>query len=136
MMTRARLRSARFARDASGAAAVEFAIISVVFIMMIFVIIYLGIILHTNATLQWAVENSVRSAVISESVTQAQMTTKVNGFLTSVHMPSADSVNYSTAGTAPKIATLTASLSRTYTVPILGSYTISYTATATMPQGG
>ncbi len=43
----------------------EFAIISVVFIMMIFGIIYLGIMLHTNATLQWAVENSVRSAVIA-----------------------------------------------------------------------
>ena len=127
-------RSARFARNASGAAALEFAIISVVFILMIFGIIYLGIILHTNATLQWAVENSVRSAVIAESTTQAQMTTKVNGFLTSVNMPSADSVSYAVAGTTPKIATLTANLTRTYTIPLVGTYTINYTATAKMPQ--
>jgi Flp pilus assembly protein TadG len=127
-------RSARFALATSGAAAVEFAIISVVFILMIFGIIYLGIMLHTNATLQWAVENSVRSAVIAESTTQAQMTTKVNGLLTSVNMPNADNVNYSVAGTSPPIATLTADLTRTYTIPLLGSYTINYTATAKMPQ--
>ena len=126
----------RFVRNASGAAAVEFAIISVVFILMIFGIIYMGIILHTNATLQWAVENSVRSAVIAENTTQTQMTTKVNGFLTSVNMPSADSVSYSVAGTTPPIATLTANLSRSYTIPMLGTYTMNYTATAKMPQSG
>jgi Flp pilus assembly protein TadG len=127
---------ARFASDASGAAAVEFAIVSGVFILMIFGIIYMGIILHTNATLQWAVENSVRAAVITESTTQAQMTTKVNGFLSQMNMPNADNVSYAVAGTTPKIATLTADLTRTYTIPMLGSYTISYTATAKMPQSG
>lgn len=127
---------ARFARDASGAAALEFAIVSVVFIMMIFSIIYLGIILHTNATLQWAVENSVRSAVIAEGTTQAQMTTKVNGLLSSMNMPNADNVSYAVAATTPKIATLTATLTRSYTVPILGTYTMNYTATAQMPQSG
>jgi Flp pilus assembly protein TadG len=127
---------ARFVRNASGAAAVEFAIISTVFIMMIFGIIYFGIILHTNATLQWAVENSVRSAVIAESTTQTQMTTKVNGFLSQMKMPNADSVSYNVAGTAPPIATLTANLTRTYTIPMLGSYTMNHTATAKMPQSG
>jgi len=134
MIKRMLRRSARFALATSGAAAVEFAIISVVFILMIFGIIYLGIMLHTNATLQWAVENSVRSAVIAESTTQAQMTTKVNGLLTSVNMPNADNINYSVSGTSPPIATLTADLTRTYTIPLLGSYTINYTATAKMPQ--
>jgi Flp pilus assembly protein TadG len=123
-----------FVRNASGAAAVEFAIISGVFIMMIFGIIYMGIILHTNATLQWAVENSVRTAVIAESTTQAQMTTKVNGLLSSMNMPNADTVSYAVSGTSPPIATLTANLTRTYTIPMLGSYTINYTATAKMPQ--
>ena len=134
MMKRMLRRTARFARATSGAAAVEFAIISVVFITMIFAIIYLGFMLHTNSTLQWAVENSVRSAVISESMTQAQMTTKVNSVLSSMNMPNADSVSYNVAGTAPPIATLTANLSRTYTIPFLGSYTINHTATAKMPQ--
>jgi Flp pilus assembly protein TadG len=133
-MTRMLNRSAHFVRATSGAAAVEFAIISVVFITMIFAIIYLGIILHTNATLQWAVENSVRSAVIAESTTQAQMTTKVNSLLSSMNMPNADSVSYAVAGTAPPIATLTATLARTYTIPMFGSYTMNYTATAKMPQ--
>lgn len=127
-------RAVRFACATSGAAAVEFAIVSVVFIIMIFGIIYLGIMLHTNSTLQWAVENSVRSGVISESMTQSQMTTKVNGLLTSMNMPNADSVSYVVSGTSPAIATLTANLTRTYTIPMLGSYTINYTATAKMPR--
>jgi Flp pilus assembly protein TadG len=134
MMKRMLPRSARFACATSGTAAVEFAIVSVVFILMIFGIIYLGIMLHTNSTLQWAVENSVRTAVITEGTTQAQMTTKVNNLLTSMNMPNADSVSYNVAGTAPPIATLTANLTRTYTIPLLGSYTINYTATAKMPQ--
>ena len=134
MMKRMLRRSARFAAATSGAAAVEFAIVSVVFITMIFGIIYLGIMLHTNATLQWAVENSVRSGVIAQNTTQAQMTTKVNDLLTSVNMPNADSVSYAVAGTSPPIATLSANLTRTYTIPLVGSYTINYTAIAKMPQ--
>jgi hypothetical protein len=63
------------------------------------------------------------------------MTTKVNGLLTSVNMPNADNISYSVSGTAPPIATLSADLTRTYTIPLLGSYTINYTATAKMPQG-
>ncbi len=51
-------------------------IISTVFITMIFGIIYFGIILHTNATLQWAVENSVRSAVIAESTASRSVTSR------------------------------------------------------------
>jgi Flp pilus assembly protein TadG len=133
-MKRMLSRSLRFACATSGAAAVEFAIVSVVFITMIFAIIYLGFMLHTNSTLQWVVENSVRSAVISEGMTQSQMTTKVNELMTSMNMPNADSVSYNVTGTAPPIATLTANLSRTYTIPFLGSYTINHSATAKMPQ--
>ncbi len=51
-----------------------------------------------------------------------------------MNMPNADSVSYAVAGTAPPIATLTANLTRTYTIPMLGSYTMNYTATAKMPQ--
>ena len=125
---------ARFVRNTSGAAAVEFAIISVVFIMMIFGIIYMGIILHTNATLQWAVENSVRTGVIAQNTTQTQMTNKINAILAAKSMPNADSVSYVVAGTSPPIATLTANLTRSYTIPMLGTYTMNYTATAKMPQ--
>ncbi len=125
---------ARFKRNQSGAAAVEFAIISTVFISFIFGIIYVGIMLHTHATMQWVVENTVRKAVISATVTQTQMTTDVNAVLSSMSMPNADSVSYSVStGTIP-IATLTANMTRTYTIPLVGTFNINHSATASMPK--
>ncbi len=125
---------ARFKRNQSGAAAVEFAIISTVFISFIFGIIYVGIMLHTHATMQWVVENTVRKAVISATVTQTQMTTDVNATLSSMSMPNADSVSYSVStGTIP-IATLTANMTRTYTIPLVGTFNINHSATASMPK--
>jgi Flp pilus assembly protein TadG len=134
MMQRKLSRLARFGRNTSGAAAVEFAIISTVFITFIFGIIYLGIMLHTHATLQWAVENSVRRAIITGTVTQAQLTTTVNELLSSMHLPNADSVNYSVSGGAVPLATLTANMARSYTIPFVGTFNINHSATASMPQ--
>ena len=50
----------RLLRNEDGAAAVEFAIVSVAFLTFIFAIAYIGIIIYTNATLQWAVERASR----------------------------------------------------------------------------
>jgi len=125
---------AQFRRNQSGAAAVEFAIISTVFITFIFGIIYVGVMLHAHATMQWAVEQSVRKAIINETVTQTQMTTEVNAILSSMSMPNADSVSYSVSGGAVPIATLTANMTLSYTIPIVGTFNINHSATASMPK--
>jgi len=125
---------ARFGREESGAAAVEFAIISTVFITFIIGIAYAAIMLHTNAALQWAVETTVRQAAINPSVTQTQLTTTLNGLLTQNKMPTASAVSYTvTAGTIP-VANLTASFNRSFTIPFVATFNTTYTATARMSQ--
>jgi Flp pilus assembly protein TadG len=128
------IRLARLRADDSGAAAVEFALVSSAFITLIIGISYFAIMAYTRATLQWAVETTIRSAALNENITQAQLTTKLNANLAATHLPDA-TVNYSTAmvGTI-KVATLTASFSQSYTIPFVGTFNHTYTATGKTPQ--
>jgi Flp pilus assembly protein TadG len=126
---------ARLHADESGAAAVEFAIVASAFISFVTGIAYAAIMLHSNAALQWAVETTIRQAAIDPNVTQADLTTSLNGLLSTTKMPNASSVSYSvnSAGAIP-IATLTASFNRTFTIPFVATFNTTYTATATTPQ--
>ena len=126
---------AKLRADESGAAAVEFAIVSSAFITFIFGIAYAAIMLHSNAALQWAVETTIRQAAIDPTVTQGNLTTNLNGLLAIAHMPNASSVNYAvtTVGTVD-VATLTASFNRSFTIPFVATFNTTYTATAKTPQ--
>jgi Flp pilus assembly protein TadG len=124
------------ATDAGGAAAVEFALIASAFLTLIFGISYVAIMLYDKSTLQWAVEQSIRQAVIDTNVTQAQMADAVNGYLSQTGLPTV-TVTYSVtqAGTIP-IANLAASFSQNYTLPFVSTFHITYSASTSMPQGG
>ena len=134
MKRRNRLSLAGLRADESGAAALEFALVSSAFITMIFGIVYFAIMLNTNATLQWAVETTIRQAAIDASVTQTQLTTTLNGHLAATNMPDA-TVNYSVATVgAMQVATLTGTFTRTFTIPFVGTFNTTYSATAKTPQ--
>jgi len=134
MMAKRFRRIRAFAIDDCGAAAIEFAMVSVAFIIMIFGITYLSIMLHHRATLQWAVESAIRKAAITTTVTQSTMQTTVNGYLTSAGMPNA-TTTYSVAAGAIPVATLTSTFSQSYTIPFVATFNINYSATAKTPQG-
>jgi Flp pilus assembly protein TadG len=134
MKPRNLIRLAKLSADESGAAAVEFAIVSSVFITFVIGLAYAAIMLHSNAALQWAVETTARRAAIDPNVTQTDLETAVNALLTQNRMPNA-SVSYSVAnvGTVP-VATLTATFNRTFTIPFVATFNTTYTATAQTPQ--
>ena len=119
----------------SGTAAVEFGIVSTVFIVILFGIVYVAMMLFSYASLQWAVERGARIASINKAATQSQIASAVNAYLTSVKVPQA-SVQYSlgTLGTVP-MATITATFQRKFTVPLVSTFTINFSATTTVPQG-
>jgi Flp pilus assembly protein TadG len=123
----------KFTRDDRGTAAVEFAIISTAFISLLMGVIYLAIILFTNVSLHYAVERGIRLAMINPAVSQSDITTEVNGYLTSTGLPSA-TVSYSVSGT-PATAHISATLARTYTVPLISTFNITYAADAYAAQG-
>jgi Flp pilus assembly protein TadG len=122
-----------FADDERGAAAVEFAVVSVAFFMFIFAIAYIAIIMFTNATLQWAVESGSRLAAINQSATQSDISNAVNNYLAAANAPSA-TVDYSVSQTGTlKTATISASFSESYSVPLINTFAIDYNATTSVP---
>ena len=133
-MKRLNVRLARLRADDSGAAAVEFALVASAFITLIIGISYCAIMAYTRATLQWAVETTIRDAAINPDATQAQLATTLNGHLSDMHLPGA-TVNYSTAMVgAVQVATLTANFAQSYTIPFVGTFNHTYTATGKTPQ--
>ncbi|HEY2032641.1 MAG TPA: TadE/TadG family type IV pilus assembly protein, partial [Rhizomicrobium sp.] len=80
------MRRRAFFRDRSGAAAIEFAIVGNVFLMLLFGIAYIGIIYWHAANLDWAVDAGSRIAILNSSATQGDISTAVNGYLTQVGM--------------------------------------------------
>jgi Flp pilus assembly protein TadG len=128
------VRLARLRADDSGAAAVEFAIVASAFISLLMGISYFAIMAYTRATLQWAVEATIRDAAINPDATQTQLTTTLNNHLSALNVPPA-TVNYSTAAVGTvQVATLTASFTQTYTIPLVGTFNHTYTATGKTPQ--
>ena len=124
-----------FARDDGGAAAVEFAIVCTAFLTFLFAIAYLGLILFTNATLQWAVEKSSRLAAVDSTVTQSEISDAVNSYLASANAPAATvSYDVTTSGSV-KTANISASFSKSYTVPLINTFHITYTANTSIPLG-
>jgi len=124
----------RIASEDSGAAAVEFAIVSTAFIALVFGITYLGIMLNNKAMLQWAVEATIRKAAINTTVSQTQLTTDLNNYLSSAGLPSA-TVTYNVVSGAIPVATLTGTFNQTYVIPYVSTFNITYSATAQVPQG-
>jgi Flp pilus assembly protein TadG len=130
-----RFKARRFIRDEGGATAVEFALVSVAFLTFIFAIIYLAIILFANATLQWAVDKGSRIAAINPAATQTEISDAVNQSLSSAGAPTAN-VTYSISTTGVvKTGKISANFTKTYTVPMIKTFTINYSATTTVPLG-
>lgn len=123
-----------FAHDCRAATAVEFAVVSTVFLTFIMAIAYLGLMLFTFAGVHWAVEDASRVATINTAATQTQLQTAINNDLTSIGLPDATSVTYSVSNTPFQIATVSATLTQSYVVPLLSTVTITYSASTQVPQ--
>ena len=78
-----------FARNQSGATAVEFALVSSAFIALVLGICYVAIMLFNNLSLNWAVAKASRLAEINKSVTQTAIAQAVNAELSSMNLPTA-----------------------------------------------
>ncbi len=133
-MRRIHHRFSSLVRDESGAEAVEFAIVSTVFFMFLIGIAYVGIMVYTNLAVHWALEKGARVAAVNTSTTQTAVATAINGYLNSMGVSSA-TVTYTVANVSFPVATITASLKQTYSVPLFSNFNITYSANTTVPQG-
>lgn len=127
----------RFAQDDAGGAAVEFALVCIPLITLLLGICSIGAMLYTNSALHWAVEHSARTAATQSGATQSQISTEINTYLRSFGISNA-AVTYTVAAGVVPIAHITATLSKTYTIPMVAPIQINfsadtYTAQATAP---
>ena len=128
------LRNSSFARNESGATAVEFALVSSAFIALVLGICYVAIMLFNNLSLGWALANASRLAEINKSVTQTAITQAVNDRLSSMALPNATvSYNSSVSG-GLRTAVITASYDQTYTLPLVSTFNIHFSSSITVPQ--
>jgi Flp pilus assembly protein TadG len=134
MIARAPYRN--FTRDQNGATAVEFALVSTAFMALVMGICYVAIMLFNNLSLEWALANASRLAEINKSVTQDSIAQVVNGHLASMNLPAATVVYTSSISGGLRTAVITAGYSQTYTLPMVSTFHINFSANITVPQPG
>jgi Flp pilus assembly protein TadG len=123
----------RLLPDNSGAAAVEFAIVSSVFFAFVIGIAYVAIMLYNNASLNYAVEDAARSVALNNATTLDQIKSKVNTYMTSQGLHSA-TVQYTTfAINNVPTGHIAANYIQTYTIPFVHTFNITYRADAYVP---
>lgn len=123
----------RLPAGTAGSAAVEFAIIGPVLVVLLFGIVIFGKIYFDRETLETAVESAGRTIALNSSVTQSQLQTAIQNGLGSIGNPSV-TVNYATVtinGVA--VGHLSATMTTSYVVPLWKTYSMTYTADTYLP---
>jgi Flp pilus assembly protein TadG len=126
-----------FVRDQDGTTAVEFALVSSALIALVLGICYVAIMLFNNLSLEWALANASRLAEINKSVTQITIAQAVNTHLASMNLPNATVVYTSSVSSGGlRTAQITAGYYQTYTLPLVSTFNIHFSANITVPQPG
>jgi Flp pilus assembly protein TadG len=113
---------------------VEFALVATAFMSFLFGTFYMGIMMFTDVAVHWATERAARLATVNTSVSQGAIASAVNGYLTGLGIPTA-TVAYSVGGGSFPVAHITTTLAQTYTVPLISTFNVTYTAEVYVPQG-
>ena len=126
--------STRHSRGESGSAAIEFAVVGPLFIAMLMGIFWFGKAYFDTQTLQTAVESAGRTMALSSGVTQSQLQTAVQNGLADIGNPTV-TVSYTTTTiSGVSVGHLSATMTRSYVVPLLKTYTFTYTADTYLPS--
>jgi Flp pilus assembly protein TadG len=128
------LRLNRFLTDQNGATAVEFALVSTAFLSLVIGICYVAIMVFNNMSLEWALTKASRMAEIDKTVTQTDISQAVNSYLSSEGLPNA-TVTYSTSTSGGvRTAYIAAGYQRTFVLPMVSSFNITFSSNITVPQ--
>jgi Flp pilus assembly protein TadG len=125
----------RFIRDASGATAVEFAIISPVLILAIVGGFQLAWMLHRAATVHWALEQNARNLMINPAETADTLKTAMLGTLGGTASASDFTVTITTDASGPNpMLVATSVFSPTLSMPFVDDQTLNFTSVTKVPS--
>lgn len=124
----------RFLGAADGASAVEFALVSTAFISLVIGIWYIAIMLFNNMSLEWAMARAARIAEINKAATKTDIANAINAYLAGNGLPNATVTFSSAVSGGLRSATIGASYSQDYAVPMISTFHINFSANIVVPQ--
>ncbi|MGD9979271.1 MAG: TadE/TadG family type IV pilus assembly protein [Hyphomonadaceae bacterium] len=126
----------RIAHDASGASAVEFAMIAPVLLTCIVGMLMLGMAYYEGATVQWSLERTLRAAMIDPEVTEADIEERLAEQLEAIGSPEIDfSYVVDDSGAVP-LAVATANYEVPLNVPFVPDLALHFSAESVAPAPG
>jgi Flp pilus assembly protein TadG len=125
----------RLFRNDRGSAAIEFSLALPILLVMIIGILAVGWAAHSTHNLRHALAEGARALQLEPTITQSELQTLVRSKFFEAHGPENVSVTLTidplSAGV--QLAHTTASYPVTFTVPLVGSYSFSYSVSMTVP---
>ena len=125
----------RYIRDSRGSAAVEFSLVLPIFLVLIAGTFAVGWAAHSTHNLRHALAEGARALQLKPTITQSELQTLVRSKFFEGHGPEDVSVTLTidplSAGV--QLAHTSASYPVTFTVPLVGSYSFSYSVSMTVP---
>lgn len=123
----------RFIREASGASAVEFALVLPIFATFLFGTIQTGMALYKANTVQFALEQTARRVMVNQAMTQSQVQAYFNGELDDIISENV-TVSYAVNSTGDvPIASFAASYTHEFVIPFVPTFEVTFDAAAEVP---
>lgn len=124
-----------FISDDRGSAAVEFSLVLPTFLIMITGIFWVGWAAQETHNIRFALAEGARALQLNPTLTQTELQTLVRSKVFAGHEPAtiAVSLTVDPISAGVKLAHTTASYPLTFTIPLVGSYSFSYSVSMTVP---
>lgn len=121
--------------DDRGSAAVEFSLLLPAFLVMVIGTFAVGWAAHSTHNLRFALAEGARALQLNPTLSQSALQTFVRSKFFEGHGPNNVSVTLTVdpLSAGVKLAHTTASYPVTFTVPLVGSYSFSYSVSMTVP---
>ena len=125
----------RLQRDERGATALEFAILTPVFLVMLFAVLQVSIAFHKGNTAQWAVKKAARQVLLDDSMTESQVQALVDSNLDAIGESLRLHVHYTvdTSGSVP-IGRIRATYVHKVSVPALTTFYARFPIDVVVPK--
>ena len=125
----------RLIHDDRGSAAVEFTLVAPLFLVMVIGTFAVGWAAHSTHNLRFALAEGARALQLKPTLTQSQLQTLVRSKVFEGHDPQNVTVTLTVdpLSAGVKLAHTTASYPVKFTVPLVGSYSFSYSVSMTVP---
>ncbi len=119
-----------------GVTVTELALTSAALVTLVIGACYVAVLAFNNMSLEWALSKASRLAKIDTAVTQSDISRVVNGYLASAGLPDAIVVYSSSISGGTRTAFIAASYQRSFILPMMPRFNMTFSSNITVPQPG